>query len=145
MSFIRHATGAAALALFLLARISAADAAAGDYRFELAGNPESAGGKSIIAVRLTHVPDRKSVPGAIIIQTRADMGPDGMQEMTAPVKALPPKAPGGLPRDWGCGSKRVLSGSLIGERRQRGLDREAGKHRGRGRRTQHGGYADRPT
>ena len=21
----------------------------------------------------------------------------------------------GLPRDWGCGSKRVLSGSLIGE------------------------------
>src|SRR4051812_42886542 len=51
----------------------------------------------------------------------------------------------GLPRDWGCGFKRVLSGSLIGERRQRGLDREAGKHRGRGRRTQHGGYADRPT
>ena len=50
----------------------------------------------------------------------------------------------GLPRDWGCGSKRVLSGSLIGERRQRGLDREAGKHRGRGRRTQHGGHADRP-
>jgi hypothetical protein len=35
---------------------------------------------------------------------------------------------GGLPRDWGCRSKRVLSGSLIGERRQRGLDREAGKH-----------------
>src|SRR3954451_21911169 len=51
----------------------------------------------------------------------------------------------GLPRDWGCGSKRVLSGSLISERRQRGLDREAGKHRGRGRRTQHGGHADRPT
>src|SRR3954453_4185718 len=48
----------------------------------------------------------------------------------------------GLPRDWGCGSKRVLSGSLIGERRQRGLDPEAGKHRGRGRRTQHGGHAD---
>src|SRR3954449_6532162 len=51
----------------------------------------------------------------------------------------------GPPRDWGCGSKRVLSGLLIGERRQRGLDREAGKHRGRGRRTQHGGHADRPT
>ena len=27
----------------------------------------------------------------------------------------------GPPRDWGCGSKRVLSGSLIGERRQRGV------------------------
>ena len=95
MSFIHHATGAAALALFLLARISSADAAAGDYRFELAGNPEPAGpGKSIIAVRLMHVPDRKPVPGAIIIQTRADMGPDDMKEMTAPVKPLPPKEPG---------------------------------------------------
>ena len=60
--------------LFLLARISGADAAAGDYRFELAGNPEAAGGKSIVAVRLTHTPDGKPVPGAIIIQTRADMG-----------------------------------------------------------------------
>ena len=71
-----------------------ADAAAGDYRFELAGNPEAAGGKSIVAVRLTHVPDNKPVPGAVIIQTRADMAPDGMKEMTAPVKALPPKEPG---------------------------------------------------
>ena len=41
-----------------------------------------------------HVPDHKPVPGAVIIQTRADMGPDGMNEMTAPVKALPPKEPG---------------------------------------------------
>src|SRR3954449_7793321 len=94
MSFIRHATGAAAVALFLLARISSADAAAGDYRFEVAGNPESVGGKSIVAVRLMHTPDNKPVSGAIIIQIRADMGPDGMQEMTAPVKALPPKEPG---------------------------------------------------
>jgi hypothetical protein len=29
-----------------------------------------------------------------MIQTRADMGPDGMKEMTAPVKALPAKDPG---------------------------------------------------
>ena len=36
----------------------------------------------------------KPVPGAVIIQTRADMGPDGMKEMTAPMKALPPKEPG---------------------------------------------------
>ena len=32
----------------------------------------------------------------------------------------------------GVRDQRVLSGSLIGERRQRGLDRKAGKHRGRG-------------
>ena len=94
MSFIHHATGAAALALFLLARISGADAAAGDYRFELAGNPQAAGDKSIVAVRLTHTPDNKPVAEAVIIQTRADMAPDGMKEMTAPVKALPPKEPG---------------------------------------------------
>jgi hypothetical protein len=95
MPFIPHVTGAAAPALIMLACISGADAAAGDYRFELAGNPEVAGaGKSVVAVRLTHVSDGKAVAGAIIIRTRADMGPDGMQEMTAPVKPLPPKDPG---------------------------------------------------
>jgi hypothetical protein len=94
MSFIHRSAGAAALAATLLARMVGADAAAGDYRFELAGNPQAAGGKSIVAVRLTHTPDNKPVSGAVIIQTRADMGPDGMKEMTAPVKALPPKEPG---------------------------------------------------
>ncbi len=95
MSCIHHATGAAALALIMLARISGAEAAAGDYRFELAGNPEAAGaGKSIVAVRLTRTTDGKPVPGAVVIQTRADMGPDGMKEMTVPIKSLPPKDPG---------------------------------------------------
>lgn len=82
------------LAFGLLLRIAGAQAAAGDYRFELAGNPQSAGGKSIVPVKLTHTPENKLVSGAIIIQTRADMAPDGMKEMTAPVKALPPKEPG---------------------------------------------------
>src|SRR5882762_2822335 len=94
MSFIYRSAGAAAFAASLLVHIAGADAAAGDYRFELVSNPEVSGGKSIVAVRLTQVSDGKPVPGAIIIQTRADMGPDGMKEMTAPVKALPPKDPG---------------------------------------------------
>ena len=94
MSFIHRSAGAAALAVALLARIVGADAAAGDYHFELVGNPEAATGKSIVALRLTHAPDDKPVAGAVIIQTRADMGPEGMKEMTAPVKALPPKDPG---------------------------------------------------
>jgi hypothetical protein len=94
MSFIYRIAGAAAFAATVFGRVIGADAAAGDYRFELAGNPEGAGGKSIVAVRLTHTADGKPVPGAIIIQTRADMGPDGMKEMTAPVKALPSKDPG---------------------------------------------------
>ena len=94
MSFLYRAAGAVTLAFSLLFRMAGADAAAGDYRFELAGNPQAAAGKSIVAVRLTHTPDNKPVAGAVIIQTRADMGPDGMKEMTAPVKALPPKEPG---------------------------------------------------
>src|SRR5215216_2855181 len=94
MSFLYRGAGVLTLAFSLLFHIADADAAPGDYRFELAGNPQAAGGKSIVAVRLTHTPDNKPVAGAVIIQTRADMGPDGMKEMTAPVKALPPKEPG---------------------------------------------------
>src|SRR5215469_8308858 len=92
MFFIHRPAGAAALAISLFARIAAAEAAASDYRFELAGNAEGNGGKAIVAVRLAHVPDGKPVSGAIIIQSRADMSPDGMKEMTAPIKALPPEA-----------------------------------------------------
>src|SRR2546423_1700648 len=94
MSFHHRSAGAMTLALSLLFRMASADAAAGDYRFELAGNPQAADGKSIVAVRLTHSPDNKPVAGAVIIQTSADMGPDGMKEMTALAKALPPKEPG---------------------------------------------------
>lgn len=93
MSFIHRKAAAAAFAATLCGGITGAWAAAGDYRFELAGAPQAAaGGKSIVGVRLTHTPDNKPIEGAIIIQSRADMGPDGMKEMTAPIKALPPEA-----------------------------------------------------
>jgi hypothetical protein len=63
------------------------------YQYELAGPAKSAGGgKSIVAVRLMH--DGRPVPGAIIIQSRADMGPINMASMTAPIKALGEKPPG---------------------------------------------------
>ena len=63
------------------------------YRFELVGPVKSTGGgKSVVAVRLTR--DGKPVTGAIIIQSRADMGPMGMASMTAPIKALGEKPPG---------------------------------------------------
>jgi hypothetical protein len=67
-------------------------AASTGYRFELAGPPQSAGGKSTVAVRLIH--GGKPVAGAIIIQSRADMGPIGMASMTAPIKPLGEKPPG---------------------------------------------------
>lgn len=68
-------------------------AATAGYRFELAGPAKSAGGgKSIVAVRLMH--DGKPVKGAIIIQSRADMGPMGMAAMTAPIKLVGEQPPG---------------------------------------------------
>lgn len=68
-------------------------AAKAGYRFELAGPVKPAGGgKSIVAVRLMH--DGKPVTGAVIIQSRADMGPMGMKNMTAPIKSMGEKPPG---------------------------------------------------
>ena len=63
------------------------------YRFELAGPAKPAGGgKSIVAIRLMH--EGKPVTGAIIIQSRADMSPMGMKNMTAPIKSMGEKPPG---------------------------------------------------
>ncbi|MES2255517.1 MAG: FixH family protein [Pseudomonadota bacterium] len=63
------------------------------YSFELAGPPLSAGaGESYITVKLLH--DGKPVTGAIVIQSRADMGPIGMAGMTAPIKPLGEQPPG---------------------------------------------------
>jgi YtkA-like protein len=119
MSFMHRSAGAAALAVSLFARIVAADAAPSDYRFELAGNPETSGGKSIVAIRLAHVPDNKPVAGAIIIQTRADMTPEGMKEMTAPIKALPAKEPGiyrfEIEASMGGGWQLTLAAKVQGE------------------------------
>lgn len=70
---------------------SAALAAAQDYRFELAGKPQPArGGKSVVPVRLVHVPDGKPVVDAVVFEARADMGPAGMPTMTAPTKVAKP-------------------------------------------------------
>jgi len=95
------ATGAAALGLAITFGVTlpaVALAAAQDYRFELAGKPQPArGGKSIVSVRLVHVPDGKTVMDAVLFESKADMAPMGMPTMTAPIKAVPP-AGGGVYR-----------------------------------------------
>jgi hypothetical protein len=93
MSFISRAAGAAAfaygVATFSGFAISAqALAAAQDYRFEAAGPPAKSGKATIVKIRLVHIPDGKPVSGAVIFQTRFDMGPDGMATMTAPAKLV---------------------------------------------------------
>jgi hypothetical protein len=71
----------------------AAAATSDDYRFALAGPPTSeGGGKSIVSVTLMQ--GDKPVAGAIIIESRADMGPIGMAGMTAPIKPLGEQPPG---------------------------------------------------
>jgi len=62
-------------------------AAAKDYRFEVVSSPVKSGKATIIKIRLIHLPDEKPVAGAIITQTKLDMGPEGMASMTIPAKA----------------------------------------------------------
>ena len=69
-------------------------AAPQDYKFEIAGPLAKSGKATVIKVRLVHVPDGKPVAGAVITQTKFDMGPDGMAEMTAPTKVVSAKEPG---------------------------------------------------
>jgi hypothetical protein len=66
-------------------------AATTDYKFELVGKPQLSAHKDIVQVRLVHVADGKPVPDAVIFESKADMGPEGMVTMGAPVKALKAK------------------------------------------------------
>jgi len=69
-------------------------AASADYHFEVVQVQSAGPGKSNVTLRLVHVPDKKPVSNAVIFQSMADMGPDGMPTMTAPVKAMPASQPG---------------------------------------------------
>ncbi len=62
-------------------------AAASDYKFELASAAPAGGGENIVAVRLVHIADGKPVAGAVIIESKTDMGPSGMAEMPGKVTA----------------------------------------------------------
>lgn len=88
---IRCLTRAASLACGLAFTIPAAHAAASDYRFELVGKPQPAAKKDIVQIRLVRSKDGKTVADAVIFESKADMGPAGMETMTAPVKILPVK------------------------------------------------------
>ena len=91
MTSIRNLMAAAALACAFAFTAAPAYAAASDYRFELVGKPRLAAKKDIVQIRLVRVADGKPIPDAVIFESKADMGPAGMETMTAPVKAMPPK------------------------------------------------------
>jgi YtkA-like len=98
MSFILRAAGAAAfayaVATFPLAMPAPALAAGQDYRFELVQAQPAGFGKTTFTVRLVHMPDNKPVAGAVLFESKADMGPGGMAEMTGKVSPLPSDQPG---------------------------------------------------
>ena len=72
----------------------AAFAGANDYLFEPVNAQVKKGDDVIVSVRLKHEPTGKMVSGAVIVQTRIDMAPEGMAEMSAPLTAVPSTEPG---------------------------------------------------
>jgi YtkA-like len=65
-----------------------------DYVFEPVSTQVKKGDDVIVSVRLKHKPTGKVVSDAVIVQTRIDMAPEGMAEMTSPLAAVPSNEPG---------------------------------------------------
>jgi hypothetical protein len=89
----RALIGAAIFAGSILAA-GCALAASADYSFELVQAQPAGPGKTTVTVRLVHMPDNKPVAGAVLFETKSDMGPTGMAEMPGKVTALPSDKPG---------------------------------------------------
>ena len=66
----------------------AAFAGSSDYVFEPVSAEAKQGNGVTVALRLVHTPTGKTIPGAVIFQTRIDMAPDGMADMVSPVSPL---------------------------------------------------------
>jgi hypothetical protein len=96
MRFHRYAHALIGAAIFAATTFVAAYglAAPKDYRFELIQAQPAGPGKTMITVRLVHVPDSKPIAGAVLFESKTDMGPGGMAEMTGKVSPLPSDQPG---------------------------------------------------
>jgi len=69
-------------------------AKSGDFAFEPVKAEMKKGDDVTVAVRLVNKKTGRAVPDAVIVRTRMDMAPEGMGEMTSPVKPLPSTEPG---------------------------------------------------
>src|SRR5215831_12708152 len=69
-------------------------AGANDYAFEPVKAEIKKGDDVIVSVRLKHKATGKPVTDAVIVQTRIDMSPDAMGEMTSPLTSVPSNEPG---------------------------------------------------
>ena len=94
--FHLHARALIGAVLLMASALAAAHslAAPNDYRFELVRAQPAGPGKTTVTVRLVHAPDSKPVDGAVLFESKTDMGPGGMAEMTGKVSSLPSDQPG---------------------------------------------------
>jgi hypothetical protein len=65
-----------------------------DYVFEAVQSEVQKSANAIISIRLVNKVSRKPVTDAVILQTRLDMSPDDMADMTTKVAPLAPGEPG---------------------------------------------------
>jgi hypothetical protein len=65
-----------------------------NYEFQLVQPTVQAGADRVVTVRLVDKTTGKAIPDAVILSTRLDMGPDGMQEMATKVTPMPGTEPG---------------------------------------------------
>lgn len=91
---IRKSTLAAAAFLVAMNLTDAAFAGANDYVFEPVKAEIKKGDDVVVSVRLKHKTTGKPVTDAVIVQTRIDMGPDGMGDMASPLTPVPSNEPG---------------------------------------------------
>ena len=93
-NIMRDATFGAAFAIMAAAP---AFAAATDYKFEVVTAQPAGSQKTDVTVRLVRANDNKPVTNAVIFETHADMGPEGMPTMPGDVTPGAPQ-PGGAYR-----------------------------------------------
>jgi hypothetical protein len=90
----RKFVAAAAAVAITLAIDLPAMAEADDYAFEPVKVDVKKGDDVVVSVRLTHKTTGKPVSDAVIVQSRIDMAPEGMAQMTSPLAPVPSGEPG---------------------------------------------------
>ena len=89
----RALLAATLIAFTSAAMLTSARADIADYEFQLVDAAPKTG-EAILSVRLVNKKTGKTVPEAVIIATRIDMAPDGMDSMTSSIEAMPSVEPG---------------------------------------------------
>lgn len=86
--------GVAVWGALMLVTTTLTIAAPSDYRFEPVEVQASGPGTTMVVVRLMHIQDKKPVEAAVILESKTDMGPSGMGEMSGKVTSTPSDQPG---------------------------------------------------